>query len=92
MMTRYWKIRKEQKWCASLAGGATCNSPPSWKAAPAVDEHFGVPTGAQRRRVEKPGRRPGSTEQNTNMDKKRSLTGKVIGRYKIENQWLVLNP
>ncbi len=36
--------------------------------------------------------RPRTTEHHANMNATRALTRKVIGRYKIENQWLVLKP
>ena len=47
MKARYWKIRKEHKLCASLAGGVPArrnNSLPSWEGDRALDEYFGVPT------------------------------------------------
>ena len=93
MMARYWKIRKGQKWLASIAGGATCNSLPPWEGDRAADENPGVTTTVPQRQTEaRPGGTPGGTEHKANMDPKRALTGKVIGRYKTENQWLVLNP
>ena len=93
MMARYWKIRKEQKWLASIAGGATCNSLPSWEGDRAADENLGVTTTVPQRQMKAhPGGTPVGTEHKANMDPKTSLTEKVIGRYKIENQWLVLNP
>jgi hypothetical protein len=75
MTVRYWKIRKEHKLCASLAGGVPArrdNSLPS--------NEDGRTAG------------PRTTEHHANLNSTRALTRKVIGRYKIENQWLVLNP
>ena len=92
MMARYWKIRKGQKWLASIAGGATYNSLPSWEGDRAADENPGATTTVPQRQTEAhPGGTPGGTEHKANMGPKRALTGKVIGRYKKENQWLVLN-
>lgn len=93
MMARYWKIRKGQKWLASIAGGATCNSLPSWEGDRAADENSGVTTTVPQRQMKAhPGGTPVGTEHKANMGPKMALTGKVIGRYKTENQWLVLNP
>ena len=72
MMVRYWKIRKSAILLASIAGGATCNSPPS--------KEDGRTAG------------PRTTEHHANINSTWALTRKVIGRYKIENQWLVLKP
>ena len=91
MRGRYWKIRKPQNRLASLAGGATCNSLPSWEGDRAADENPGVATAPQSQPVEASIRRPDTTEHHANMNSTRALTRKVIGRYKIENQWLVLN-
>ena len=92
MMVRYWKIRKPAILPASIAGGATCNSLPSWEGDRAADENPGVATAPQSSRVEAPIRRPDATEHHANMNATRELTRKVIGRYKVENQWLVLKP
>ena len=93
MMARYWKIRKGQKWLASIAGGATCNSLPSWEGDRAADENSGVTTTVPQRQMKAhPGGTQVGTEHKANMGPKMALTGKVIGRYKTENQWLVLNP
>ena len=92
MMARYWTIRKPPILLASIAGGATCNSLPSWEGDRAADENPGVATAPQTPLVEAPIRRPDTTEHKVNMESIRVLTRKVIGRYKIENQWLVLNP
>ena len=92
MMVRYWKIRKPAIVLASIAGGATCNSLPSWEGDRAADDNPGVATAPQSPLVEARIRRPDATEHKVNMESTRALTRKVIGRYKIENQWLVLNP
>ena len=93
MMVRYWKIRKPPILLASIAGGATCNSLPSWESDRAADENPGVTTTVPQRQMRaNPGGTPVGTEHKANMDPKTSLTEKVIGRYNIENQWLVLNP
>lgn len=92
MMARHWKIRKEQKWCASLAGGATCNSLPSWEGDRAADEYFGVPTAPRRETLANPRHGLVDTEQDANRSLKWALTRKVIRRYKMKIQWLVLNP
>ena len=92
MMARYWTIRKPPILLASIAGGATCNSLPSWEDSRAADKSPGVATAPHSARVKVPIRRPETTEQHANMNSTRALTRKVIGRYKTENQWLVLKP
>ena len=96
MMARYWKIRKGQKWLASIAGGVPArrdNSLPSWEGDRAADENPSVTTTVPQRQMKAhPGGTPVGTEHKANMGPKMALTGKVIGRYKTENQWLVLNP
>ncbi len=92
MMVRYWKIRKLPILLASIAGGATCNSLPSWEGDRAADENPGVATAPHNARLKASIGRSDTTEHHANMNSTQALTRKVIGRYKIENQWLVLNP
>jgi len=67
MMARYWKIRKEHKLCASIAGGATYNSLPSWEGGSAAGDGHGVPTAPWRETVANPRHGPVDTEQDANM-------------------------
>ena len=92
MMVRYWKIRKLPILLASIAGGATYNSLPSWEGDRAADENPGVATAPHSAPVKASIGQPDTTEQHANMNSTQALTRKVIGRYKKENQWLVLNP
>ncbi len=105
MKTEQWKIRKTARVCASAAGGAACNSLPSWENHMAPSPTAGPTGGLARHIADDPtvGRtsvancqpcngatRPTSCELRK-LAAKQLLTGKVIGRYNAVNHWLVLS-
>ena len=64
---------------------------PSWEGDRPADENPGVATTVpQRQMVANLGGTSGSTKHKANLDPERTLTGKAVRRYEMENQWLVL--
>ena len=95
MKIKQWKIKKTAKVCASAAGGVPThrdNSLPPWKNHAATTLQTTKPPA--RRCCTLPTTRHGTGFMANNLRKstpKLLLTGKVIGRYKEINHWLVLS-
>jgi hypothetical protein len=95
MKALYWKIRKGPKSLASRVGEVPAyrnDSLPPLEVSSASGDRHGVPMTPGRETLVNPRHGPVDTEQDTNMNPKWVLTRKVIRRYQVKIQWLVLNP